>query len=212
MTCAKNYETKAAAVKSTWAKRADITLFMSDTKDNKLPAIGLNSLLGREHLSMKTMRAFQFVYEHHLNDADWFMKADDDTYVIVENLREMLSHHNASEPISFGAHFRKKNYYSGGSGYVLSKAALEIFGKRQHGVCVDDGPMEDMHMGICLKKLGVKFGNSRDASGKTRFFPFSPNRHVNNKIPEWYIWYGGYNSGVRTCICTVVATNCLSLL
>ena len=41
-------------------------------------------------------------------------QADDDTYVIVENLRYFLSNKNSSEPIFFGHHFKtivKQGYY-----------------------------------------------------------------------------------------------------
>jgi len=29
---------------------------------------------GREHLTAKTMSAFDHLYEHHLDEADWFLK------------------------------------------------------------------------------------------------------------------------------------------
>ena len=64
------------------------------------------------------------------------MKADDDTYVILENLRFLLSDYNSSDPIWFGCEFKvivKEGYMSGGAGYVLSKEAVRRFVTRGMG-------------------------------------------------------------------------------
>ena len=93
---------------------------MTSFIDEKLGAVGLaNVEEGRDWLWAKTKEAFKYVWEHHRDEADWFMKADDDTYVIVENLRFMLSEFDPNYPIYFGCRFKpfvKQGYMSGGAG------------------------------------------------------------------------------------------------
>ena len=49
-------------------------LFFSSETNASFPTIGLGVPEGREHLTAKTMAGFRYLYDNHLNDADWFMK------------------------------------------------------------------------------------------------------------------------------------------
>ncbi|CAF4784727.1 unnamed protein product, partial [Rotaria sp. Silwood1] len=55
---------------------------------------------GYDHLTRKSNLAFLFAYENYLNDFEWFVKADDDTYLIVEHLKTFLSKQNPSKPVT----------------------------------------------------------------------------------------------------------------
>ena len=95
----------------------------------------------RNSLWCKTKKAFIHVYENDIDDFDWFLKADDDTYVVVDNLRSFVAARDPADPVYFGFNFKahvRQGYMSGGAGYVLSKEAVRRFVQRglggRHGV------------------------------------------------------------------------------
>ncbi|XP_062559462.1 glycoprotein-N-acetylgalactosamine 3-beta-galactosyltransferase 1-like isoform X2 [Armigeres subalbatus] len=205
MTTPANHETKALHVKRTWGRRCNKLLLMSSFEDAKVGTIALDGVgEGRQSLWNKTREAFRYVYEQHLDEYDWFMKADDDTYVIMENLRFFLYPYSPQYPIFFGSKFRypeyvRQGYFSGGAGYVLSREALKRFVEQALNnteTCSVAYDTEDLEMGRCMESVNVTAGDSRDLMGRKRFLPMEPLFHLTSNPAEdpdfWYKQYSFY--------------------
>ncbi|CAH0564897.1 unnamed protein product [Brassicogethes aeneus] len=199
MTGPKNHEKKAKHVKATWGKRCNEILFMSSENDTNLPAVGLPVKDGRDNLWAKTKEAFKYLHNNNYTDKyDWFLKADDDTYVIVENLRLLLEPYSPNTPIYFGLKFKpyvKQGYMSGGAGYVLSKESVRRFVLEaipNKKLCKQSNSgAEDVEIGKCLAAVNVTAGDSRDTDGSFRFLSFNPEHHLTHKKSEKF-WYWQY--------------------
>ena len=48
---------------------------------------------------------------------------------------------------------------------MLSKEALRRFGERPNTTCAKDHGAEDVELGLCMQKLGVKTKESIDSEG-----------------------------------------------
>uniref|UniRef100_A0A4W3GKK6 N-acetylgalactosaminide beta-1,3-galactosyltransferase n=1 Tax=Callorhinchus milii TaxID=7868 RepID=A0A4W3GKK6_CALMI len=167
MTGPNTLQTKAKHVNATWGRHCNTVLFMSSAQDSEGLSIGLGTGEGRDQLYWKTIRAFQYVHRHHLHSADWFLKADDDTFMVLGNLRWLLSAHSPDRPVYFGKRFKpyvKQGYMSGGAGYVLSREALRRF----------------------------VAGDSRDSLSRETFHPFIPEHHLIPGILPKSFWYWSY--------------------
>lgn len=118
LTSPKYFVTRAKAVNNTWASRCDRYLFITEplrnnadstelTIANQLPLAPIQNITaGYNHLTRKSYLAFVFAYETYFNDYEWFVKADDDTYLFVDHLKTFLSDKNASEPVTYGYNFK----------------------------------------------------------------------------------------------------------
>ena len=113
-TSPRNFLTRAKAINDTWGPRCDRYYFISELANEnltaeqanitrELPIAQISNITrGYDHLTLKSNQAFLFAYEHHLNDSEWFVKADDDTYLIVDHLKAFLREQNSSDPVTFG--------------------------------------------------------------------------------------------------------------
>jgi glycoprotein-N-acetylgalactosamine 3-beta-galactosyltransferase len=226
MTEPSTHKTKAYQVYRTWGKRFTYIEFLTTEADPEIPTIVSPTEEEYDLIWGKTKFGFKTAYEKYYDKVDWVMKADDDTFVILENLRYLLSSYNHSEPIWLGCEFKvsaegiarepwmdgwigKYGWMSGGAGYVLSKESVRRFNEislPNADICEQgDEGSEDVNMANCLKGAGVVSVDSRDSFDRHRFLPFTPGTHISQK--QWNsteFWYWSYikypeNPGMHCC-------------
>lgn len=79
MTNPANHKTKAIHIKSTWGRRCNKLLFITSQEDPDLDIIHIPvGEESRKVLRNKTKGSFLYAHDNHLDDFDWFIKADDD--------------------------------------------------------------------------------------------------------------------------------------
>jgi glycoprotein-N-acetylgalactosamine 3-beta-galactosyltransferase len=103
MTHSKYHQGKAMQVFKTWGKKCDKLVIASNIADTSIESIKIDAPATWNGLWTKLQATTKYVWEHYPN-YDWYFKADDDTYVIMENLKHFLSQHEhrGNEPLLFG--------------------------------------------------------------------------------------------------------------
>ncbi|CAF0808389.1 unnamed protein product [Brachionus calyciflorus] len=197
LTNPKNFATRTLAVHDTWAKECDNHKFITVIPKPYLKFANIkrqsieseypfNLLQPRGHykenyknLTSKVISAFLDIYKRYSN-YDWYLKADDDTFIMMDNLRSFLKDKRSYQPGTFG--FNLKTWQSGGAGYVFSHHSLQKFGsnyEKNSSFCVNTGT-EDLDMIGCFRNLNINQSKTEDSLGRERFHLLSINDH----------WYG----------------------
>jgi hypothetical protein len=94
MTDSTHHATKVKAVRETWGSKCDKLLIASNQTDPSIGAVRMKSDPSYSNLWGKLEETIRYIYDHYLMDEHeygWFVKADDDSYILMENLRYFLS-------------------------------------------------------------------------------------------------------------------------
>jgi glycoprotein-N-acetylgalactosamine 3-beta-galactosyltransferase len=213
------YHAAVREIISTWGKRCDGYLAMSNHTDSQLSAVHI--VPGRpewreyyHEMWAKSQAIWQLVATTLLEEYDYFLIGGDDLYVIVENLRDYLSSDKIQElsgggavPLYIGRPLNQNSYLeynSGGAGYVLNAAAVALL---YHSItseeCLADisSSMEDVLVAQCLLQSDVHivYDTRSQYDGLQIFHPQSPNAsyHAN---ASWYVrMAANYSQGEDCC-------------
>nr|CCA14287.1 glycoproteinNacetylgalactosamine 3betagalactosyltransferase putative [Albugo laibachii Nc14] len=138
---------RAQAVAGTWGQRCDKLIFFSNVSGSGLSemlnfeVIGLDVNSDHNHLWGKHKASLAYVHTHFRHSYDWFYKADDDAYVIMENLKNYLSQPEIysrwkTEPMQLGHRLRLENNIT--QYYIVERALRNDF-MRKYGRLIFNG-------------------------------------------------------------------------
>ncbi|XP_046637105.1 glycoprotein-N-acetylgalactosamine 3-beta-galactosyltransferase 1-like [Daphnia pulicaria] len=176
---------KENSIRETWGKRCDKLIFISNsqplgtanpTEGQSEAGAGIARLFART-----TLDVLKQLHDHYLNDSDWFLKADAATYVVVDQLKLMLSTHNPATPCYMAGNNRNNSEIIGDA-YVLSRESIRRlvrqFRRRNPGVAPADcdnwrhSPTALKSLPTssrCLDRLGIVSLSTQDDRGCERF-------------------------------------------
>jgi hypothetical protein len=150
-----------------------------------------------KNLTHKVFLTFKYLYANEKRPFHWYLKADVDTFVFVDNLRSFIKNKDTLDAVTYGFNFIKQvpeGYQSGGAGYVMSRESFARIGKalnENYKYCANSG-VEDIDTARCFRKLKVYPGRSVDDLGRERFHPLDFDHHYYGKFGGDYAWLQSY--------------------
>ena len=151
VTAKKYLDTRACGIANTWGQESklhDVSYFLSpsDNPGNDLPIITLPNINDTIYLPQKKVyHMLKYMYDHLLDKYDFFMRSDDDVYVKIDHLLDLMSTMNPAQDIYMGSpgygrpedrerlQLRMDEHYCmGGPGVFFSRSALRKLGPHLH--------------------------------------------------------------------------------
>ena len=219
------WQTKTRAVYNTWGQRCyKIHYFYSKStkRPDNLPkgsAVALDTPEGRgTNLTKKIYAALRWAIKHYRHEVDWYLKADDDAYFVIENLQVYLSKFNNSQPYFVGKKNKKdaplKGQVSGGAGYLFNTKAVDILlnGAKVHPKECNPHHIDDVDVSDCMRAHKIYITFPRDDNLLQRMHCNDPilvlkNKHhgqtVNYSMSYW-IRKGDFTFGSEKVTFTIL--------
>ncbi|KAL3937779.1 MAG: hypothetical protein SGBAC_007177 [Bacillariaceae sp.] len=142
--------TKISAVQKTWGRKCDRLLIASNETDPTIGAVKMISDASYLGLWTKLNETMTYIWnEFGAEQFDWVLKADDDTFVIMENLKEYLSlpRITTNQPAIHGRRFSSPKYKHLERDEYFTSPQNADFGKRFYAKINRDAPVIYNHGG-----------------------------------------------------------------
>ena len=176
-TQASMYE-RAISVYKTWGKDCDELIFIASNFTDLIPIpIPYEKAIPYQNLTTQMYDMFPKIYAKY-SHFNWFLVADDNTFVNINHLNKFLREKNPNEDYIYGYFYN--DYLSGGAGYVIPNRAFKklVNAIATPKFCQNTG-IDDIDIIYCLKKLNCILANTKnEVTKRERFHPYGLRQHL----------------------------------
>ena len=165
--------TRARGVWETWGREVSGRLIFFTGQTNQtnwkgLPVVQLDVEDNAYPPQRKALTMLKYVYEHFVDDYEWFIRADDDVYMRADRLASYLRRLNSSDDLVVGQPGTGKkeeigllglgendNFCIGGPGIIMTSSVLWRMGPHlTHCINATASYHEDAEVGRCIRRFG----------------------------------------------------------
>ena len=183
--------TRGIAINRTWGQLATALEYYvgEGITSHSLPLVSLPGTDDSYPPQKKVFHMYRYMYDHYIDQYDWFMRADDDLYVRIPELMKFLSKQDPNKELYLGSPARgrpedrerlkldsKELYCMGGTGVILSRALLTKLGPHLQD-CLKNVVVswnEDVEVGRCIShKLGIQCKKSQKSNKVYNIFLYN---------------------------------------
>lgn len=130
LTSKNTISTLGVAVNRTISHHLDNVIFFTGTRNRKVPHGMLVVSHGDERLIWNMFQNVKYIFDHYINEYDWFYFVQDDAYTEADRLKSLVEHLSLDRELYMGSPEEfiggevEGKYCYGGFGYILSRALL----------------------------------------------------------------------------------------
>ncbi|CAH1272797.1 CHSY1 [Branchiostoma lanceolatum] len=179
MTAKKHLDNRVVAAQETWVRDlpGKVEFFSSaesaGAAPEGVPVVALKGVTDAYPPMKKSFLMLKYMYDHYVDEFDWFVRADDDVYIKGDRLGRFLRSLDASESLAIGqpgfgrpedrvaiGFEPRQNYCMGGTGVLFSRETFRRVGPhiRWFGRPEDRAAMRfEPRQNYCMGGTGVLF-------------------------------------------------------
>lgn len=224
MTSDKTINTRGFATWATWAQYCKIAFFSCNCSRRKklysdfftfnkkvsnpseVPILYLDIEESYMKMAQKAIEILKLTKKMFGLENDWFLMADDDTFIFFDNLLKFIKHKNYTDPVVYGFSIVdwivKDGYPQGGAGILFTKESMRrLYSKLAMGLCNYVEGFSDVAIGYCMELANVTIGDSTDSCNRERFHMHSLKRYFGGPFDNWMLKHSKNSpkNGINCC-------------